>query len=221
VWLNDGTGNLTPHPTTPAFGEGDSYDAQLGDVDGDGDLDAVIAKRDLQPNLVWANDGAGNFSLYHTFGPHNCYGLGLGDLDGDGDLDAVTVYYDQPNAVWLNDGAGHFAPHPTTPGFDTGNSIAIALGDVDGDGDLDALIARPNELSQTVWLNDGAGNLTAGASFGAGISSGLALGDLDGDGDLDVVVSDSSRLDATVWLNEKYKVMLPLILTSLTGTAVP
>ena len=123
--------------------------------------------------------------------------------------------------IRLNDGAGHFSPHPTTPEFGAGSSREIALGDLDGDGDLDAMLAMLNGEPQTVWLNDGAGNMTARYSFGAGSSIGLALGDLDGDGDLDAVVGENSALSTTVWLNGGYRVMLPIVLTAPTGTAMP
>jgi hypothetical protein len=38
-----GTGIFTPHLTTPSFGAGVSTDVSLGDLDGDLDLDAVVA----------------------------------------------------------------------------------------------------------------------------------------------------------------------------------
>jgi len=215
VWLNDGAGNLSLHPTWPNFGQGRSDDVELGDVDGDGDLDAMVGYRDLQPAIVWANDGTGKFTLHDAFGFSNCFGLASGDLDGDGDLDVITVYLSKPNAVWLNDGTGDFSSHPTTSSFGSADSMDVVLGDIDGDGDLDALIAKRDELPQTIWLNDGAGNFTAslsGSEFGGGNSSGIVLGDLDGDGDLDAVVSDHSALDTTVWLNKRYRIMLPLVL---------
>jgi flagellin-like hook-associated protein FlgL len=54
VWLNDGTGTFTD--SGQSLGSSKSYSVDLGDVDGDGDLDAFVANRD-QGNKVWINDG--------------------------------------------------------------------------------------------------------------------------------------------------------------------
>ena len=159
----------------------------LGDVNGDGDLDAFVALYD-QPTKVWLNDGNGNFSdSGQSLGGTNSEGLALGDLDGDGDLDAFSV-----NRVWLNDGYGGFS--------DSGQNVSsgrdVALGDLDGDGDLDAFNIYK------VWLNDGNGNLTdSGQSLGDSRGLGVALGDVDGDGDLDAFVANYNRPNR-VWLND-------------------
>ena len=80
----------------------DSVAVALGDVDGDGDLDAFVANFNDQPNKVWENDGTGTF----TDSGQNLSSLGsiavaLGDVDGDGDLDAFVANLNQPNKVWL------------------------------------------------------------------------------------------------------------------------
>ena len=212
VWVNDGTGSFSAHPTAPTFVDGNSSAIALGDIDGDADLDAVVANLNNQAQTVWVNDGDGVLSAHPytpTFGLGDSFDIALGDLDSDGDLDAVVANYVAPTeedkeTVWLNDGAGGFYPHPTTPEFEGGDAQAIALGDIDADGDLDAVVANTDAGAQTVWVNDGAGTLTAHPeepSFGAGNSTGIALNDLDGDGDLDAIVSNAGSEAQTVWIN--------------------
>ena len=82
---------------------------ELGDLDGDGDLDAFTANSGA--NRVWINDGAGVFTdSGQGLGDHLSHGVDLGDLDGDGDLDAfVANGDDEANRVWVNDGSGSFS----------------------------------------------------------------------------------------------------------------
>ena len=56
VWVNDGAGSFNPHPSIPSFGAGESYGVALGDIDGDGDLDALIANYATEAETVWLND---------------------------------------------------------------------------------------------------------------------------------------------------------------------
>ena len=208
VWLNDGAGNFIAHPTTPNFGVGNSVGVVLGDLDGNGSLDAIVANTSGQAQTVWLNDGAGSFTAHPTtpsFGANNSFGITLGDLDGNRSLDAVVANHNNiAETVWLNDGSGNFTPHPTTPSFGAGNSMQVVLGDVDANTTLDAVVANHNGQAETVWLNDGGGNFTphpTTPSFGVEDSRGLALGDLDGNGSLDAIIANQAGQAQTVWLN--------------------
>jgi hypothetical protein len=60
---------------------GGSMDAALGDLDGDGDLDAFIANSGK--NRVYLNDGEGHFTSSKQSGNYYSSSVALGDLDGD------------------------------------------------------------------------------------------------------------------------------------------
>ena len=135
------------------FGGPTYRDVALGDVDGDGDLDAFLANgrnEDVVPNTVWLNDGTGRF---HDSGQRlgtdlivDSHSVALGDFDADGDLDALVL-----NSRWLgpgrtgevlkNDGQGRFITQQwlSDPEDSGAPRLAVALGDVDGDGDLTVL----------------------------------------------------------------------------------
>ena len=90
-----------------SLGDSFSISVTLGDLDGDGDLDAMVANTSGQPNTVWTNDGNGTFTNSgQALGNSKSKSVALGDLDGDGDLDAMVGNFDQPNTVWVNDQLG-------------------------------------------------------------------------------------------------------------------
>ncbi|MBN1177657.1 MAG: VCBS repeat-containing protein, partial [Anaerolineae bacterium] len=131
-WVAVSGGSATFADSGQALGNTETASAALGDIDGDGDLDAVTADRGS--NMVYRNDGAGNFSTIDELGSGNTYGVALGDLDGDGDLDLFGANSSSNHEVWFNDGAGNF----DTPFsyVNTASAYAVELGDLDGDGDL-------------------------------------------------------------------------------------
>jgi hypothetical protein len=235
VWLNDGTGRFHPHPTVPSFGTGYSNNVALGDIDGDGDLDALIVNTYNQAETLWVNDGTGRFTAnpaQASFGNAFSVDGKLADLDGDGDLDAVIVnvgVYD-PETVWLNNGAGLFTPHPRTPMFGIKEGSAIALGDLDADGDLDAVLAItdsgtrfPPYLPETVWLNDGTGSFSLHPItpyLGADFSTDVKLTDIDGDADLDLLVANYFSGN-TVWVSQEEAPPPTLTMAPPTATAQP
>ena len=60
VFLNDGSGVFTD--SGQRIGGGISAGVALGDLDGDGDLDAVVANAYGYANRVWQNNGSGVFT---------------------------------------------------------------------------------------------------------------------------------------------------------------
>ena len=192
--------------------------AALEDFDGDGDLDAFVAyesnsSTDVSFNLLFINDGAGNFSPSgQQIGTGTSLDVVAADVDSDGDIDVFVVndhcasswaWCTRENRVWLNDGTGHF-----TAGFSyIDNRIGdAAMGDVDGDGDPDLLLGLNGSHSQ-LWLNDGTGTFSnSNRSFGLGNTLWTELIDLDGDGDLDAYLgnqySNSMPASDAIYFND-------------------
>ncbi|HET6204992.1 MAG TPA: FG-GAP-like repeat-containing protein [Planctomycetota bacterium] len=210
LYVNGGTGafaDVTPTnlPTLTDV----TYSVSLGDLDGDGDLDAFVGN--IGQDRLHLNDGTGIFTdATATNLPalvDSTYAAALGDVDGDGDLDAFVGNGSlQQDRLHLNDGTGVFTDASATnlPAF-LGGTRAIALGDVDGDGDLDAFLGSvgpPNRL----YLNGGTGvftNVTAtNLPFtGPGYTFAVAFGDVDGDGDLDAFLGKGSNVADALLLN--------------------
>ena len=180
---------------------------ELGDLDGDGDLDAIVANR-VGANGVWLNDGKGNFTRSDAgvLNGIEAVDVALFDVDFDGDLDALLAHPDsaQPNTLWLNRGNAVFdpAPFPLPPAATDG----VKYG---------RMFHGPKEISMGLFVANWGVN-QAGAFLPphnflpgqvidqlAGNSEDVALGDLDGDGLDDAFVVNRLQ-PAQVFLNRGF-----------------
>ncbi|MBF9141600.1 RCC1 domain-containing protein [Hymenobacter properus] len=178
----------------------------LGDVDGDGDLDMLIAASKASVSF---NDGTGNFTSASTTASsiptaNAASDVALADVDGDGDLDALIANNNQVS-VRLNNGSGSFSGGTDVPVGGALNKLAV--GDVNGDGYLDFATSSGSAASLSVRLNNGNGTFGGGTDYPVSFTPGsLALGDVDGDGYLDLAAagyssSSNSPGQAAVRLN--------------------
>lgn len=109
IWLNEGGGHFDQ---AGSIG-GDSADLELGDLDGDGDLDALVShlgtylNGPYYPARIYVNDAKGHFTdAGGRVGTPAFHWFELADFDGDRDLDAFV--YHQRNShndsvMWFNE----------------------------------------------------------------------------------------------------------------------
>ncbi len=186
VLLGDGSGGFgaASHFFAGATATGGgTFDAELADMDGDGDLDAVAAVGFGNLVSVMLGDGAGAFgppTSYPTaLKPHQ---IEIGDLDGDTDMD-VAVYLKGARQIAVRPGNGDGTLGPETL-LNALTSRDFEVTDMDGDGD-DELVY---EYRDDLYIEHGRpdGTFARRRFYRPRASDSIAVGDFDGDGVPDV-----------------------------------
>ncbi|MGB0521968.1 MAG: FG-GAP-like repeat-containing protein [Flammeovirgaceae bacterium] len=195
-------------------------DPAFADLDGDGDLDALVGEQ--SGNFLYFQN-TGN-STNPAFNAPSMNPLGLSnltlltspsfaDLDGDGDLDVFVAFFSGAIRYFENTGDS------TNPTFtsagnnpfglaDVGATVRITFADLDGDDDLDAFLGESGGNIKYFENTGNSSNPTFAAvadnPFGltnVGASSSPSFADLDVDGDLDAFIGRQEGGDIVFFEN--------------------
>ncbi len=181
VLLNDGMGQLETF--SQQLDNDDSTSVALGDVNGDGRLDALVGTS-IGARL-WINQS--------------------NKLEGTGQIFVPSEQSFEPGSsavhelqmaisTAVDERLGLYFPYGSI------RINAVFLDDLDGDRDLDALIARL--WGAEIWWNDGQGRYErSDLRFAYREDTGVAVADFDGDGDQDIFIGRNED-DYQVWWND-------------------
>jgi len=190
----------------------------LADLDGDGDLDILIAGGLGGVFGLYENDGTGNFTE-RTLGSGldpmvNASGLSAADFDNDGDLDIHIPGWFVPSRLYRNDGNFTFTDVAPQAGVDlNAPSMAAAWGDYNQDGWLD-LYCTVRTFTDNVnidnhfYRNNGDGTFTDVATEAGVLAQGdpsclPAFFDYDRDGDDDIYIGTDKGTTTGLMLHNK------------------
>jgi len=212
VLLGKGDGTFQP-PVTYGSGQFNANSVVVGDVNGDGKPDIIVAKQCLGGTCangtvgVLLGNGDGTFQPVVNYGSGGqyAYSVAVADVNGDGKPDLLVVNQCVTSSscangvvgVLLGNGDGTFR---TAVSYGSGGQYpdSIAVADVNGDGKPDLLVANyytgnsNSNGSLGVLLGKGDGTFQPVVSYGSGGvgDNSVAVGDVNGDGKLDLLAAN-------------------------------
>lgn len=201
LYDNDGFGNFREIDNNP-FIQVERAFADIGDIDGDGDMDVLVTGRQINtPKTTLYRNDCGSFTIDQgsIFANYENGRVAFADIDNDLDQDVVLSGVTNPGTnytrIYKNDGTGFFSIYDSLS-LPVCYYGSIDFADVDNDNDPDVLMTgdSPSSYYSKLYINDGQGNFVMQASspFTPVKNSNVEFGDIDNDSDLDVFILGST-----------------------------
>lgn len=175
----------------------------IGDFNGDGKQDFVVANQTDDNVSVHLGDGAGGFSGPVTFATGDTpSSVTVGDLNGDGKQDFVVPNRANNNvSIFLGNGTGGFSNAPAVAADFAPNFVAI--GDFNEDGRPDMAISNFYSNNVSIRLGDGTGAFSGTTQLPVNTGPGfVATGDFNGDDHQDLAVVNTISNNVSILLGD-------------------
>ncbi|WP_413168347.1 FG-GAP-like repeat-containing protein [Capilliphycus salinus ALCB114379] len=201
ILFNEGDGTFErPIDFTTDFfssGAGDDPSLDVGDIDGDGNMDLIAVNPDTDEVSIYFNDGEGDLSSPSTFDAGDRPVITeTADIDSDGNTDVVLI-----NSEFNEFGVGYEGDSLSVLFNRTDDSVLtltagegvtdVVAADIDGDGDVD--LATANEVEDTVSVLFNLGNIRFTSAFTFDVGDrpvSIVADDFDGNGTIDLATSN-------------------------------
>jgi len=175
----------------------------IGDVDGDGRRDLVVANRWSEDLSVLLGRGDGDFAPERRFDATGIpVAVAVADFNGDGRDDvAFALPVDDRVVIDMAEAAGVLVPSLTLAVGDSPSALLAA--DLDGDGAVDLAVADYFSDDVLVFAGRGDGTFAAARAFAVGNRpTALVLGLFDADLHADLAVANEGSGDVSVLLGD-------------------
>ena len=208
VFLGNGSGGFNASAGSPFAVTGGPHSIAVGDFNGDGKPDLLVASNNGTVTLL-LGDGNGGFTAgWPLVAGDSLYSIVVADFNGDGNADVAVANFSYQNgsvAVFLGNGNGYLTAAPGSPFLVGADPDDLAVADFNGDGRPDLAVANFGSHNMTILLGDGGGGFTptSGSPIAVGISpDAVAVGDFNGDGKEDLAIGDLQGGTVTVLLGD-------------------